>query len=85
VQWRFADAEPWHVVVDNGSTRAEPGEAPAADVTLESTWSDWVDFSVRGMEPWRKLLTRRIRPHGAPRNLVRMARVFPRRTGLARS
>jgi hypothetical protein len=85
VQWRFADAEPWHVVVDNGSTRAEPGEATAADVTLESTWSDWVDFSVRGLEPWRKLLTRRIRPHGAPRNLVRMARVFPRRSGFARS
>ena len=26
-QWRFTDAEPWHVVIDNGSTRAEPGEA----------------------------------------------------------
>ena len=27
-QWRFSDAEPWHLVIDNGSTRAEPGEAP---------------------------------------------------------
>jgi ribonucleotide reductase beta subunit family protein with ferritin-like domain len=85
VQWRFEDAEPWHVVVDNGSTRAEAGEATSADVTVESTWGDWVDFSVRGMEPWRKLLTRRIKPHGSPRDLVRMARVFPRRRGLARS
>ena len=72
------------MVVDNGSTRAEPGEAGSADVTLESTWSDWVDFSVRGREPWRKLLTRRIKPHGAPRDLLRMTRVFPRRRGLKR-
>jgi Ribonucleotide reductase, small chain len=85
VQWRFADAEPWHVVVDNGSTRAEGGETSSADVTLESTWADWVDFSVRGMEPWRKLLTRRIKPHGSPRDLLLMARVFPRRRGLARN
>ena len=30
IQWDFPDAEPWHVVVANGSTRAEPGRAPAA-------------------------------------------------------
>ena len=30
-QWRFSDADPWHMVVDNGSTRAEPGEAPNAE------------------------------------------------------
>ena len=41
-QWRFSDAEPWHVVVDNGSTRAEPGEAPNANVTFETSWADWV-------------------------------------------
>ncbi len=79
VQWRFADADPWHVVVDNGSTRAAAGEAPSPDVTLETTWGDWIEFSVHGMEPWRKLLTRRIRPRGAPRDLVRLSRVFPRR------
>ena len=28
IQWDFPDAEPWHVVVANGSTRAEPGRAP---------------------------------------------------------
>ena len=27
VQWRFSDADPWHVVVDNGSTRAVAGDA----------------------------------------------------------
>ena len=30
-QWRFSDADPWHLVLDNGSTRAEPGEAPNAE------------------------------------------------------
>ena len=26
-QWRFTDAEPWHLVIDNGSTRAEPARS----------------------------------------------------------
>ena len=29
VQWEFADAEPWHVRVDNGSTAAAAGRAPS--------------------------------------------------------
>ena len=32
VQWEFADAEPWHVRVDNGSTAAAAGRAPHIDV-----------------------------------------------------
>ena len=32
-QWRFTDADPWHLVIDNGSTRAEPGEAPNPTLT----------------------------------------------------
>ena len=30
IQWRFDDAEPWHLRIDNGSTAAEPGLAPDA-------------------------------------------------------
>src|SRR5690606_27468058 len=41
-QWRFTDAAPWHLIIDNGSTRAEPGEAPNPTVTIESTWADWI-------------------------------------------
>ena len=26
-QWKFSDADPWHLTIDNGSTRAEPGIA----------------------------------------------------------
>src|SRR5204862_1105091 len=40
IQWRFADADDWHLVVDNGTTRAEPGDAPAPDVTFETSWRD---------------------------------------------
>ena len=40
-QWRFSDADPWHLVIDNGSTRAEPGEAPNPTVTIETSWADW--------------------------------------------
>ena len=25
IQWRFSDADPWHLRIDNGSTAAEPG------------------------------------------------------------
>ena len=28
IQWRFSDAEPWHMRIDNGSTAAEPGAGP---------------------------------------------------------
>ncbi len=82
IQWRFSDADPWHVVVDNGSTRAEPGEAPAADVTLESSWADWIGISLHGRAPWRALATRKVRLHGKPRQLVRVSRLFPRRPSL---
>ena len=76
-QWRFSDAEPWHVVVANGSTRAEPGEAPSADVTFETSWADWVLSTRPGMSPVKSILRRRIRPRGNVRELLRMRNVFP--------
>jgi hypothetical protein len=82
IQWRFADADNWHLVVDNGSTRAEPGDATAPDVTLETSWKDWLDLSMHGLEPWRAIIGRRLRPRGRPAKLVRMQRLFPRRPAL---
>jgi ribonucleotide reductase beta subunit family protein with ferritin-like domain len=76
-QWRFSDAEPWHLVVANGSTRAEPGETPNPDVTLETSWGDWVLSTRPGMSPVRSMLRGRIRPRGKLRELLRMRRVFP--------
>jgi hypothetical protein len=45
LQWRFADAAPWHLRVENGSTAATQGEALAPDVTLETSWGEWVRFA----------------------------------------
>ncbi|MDQ3571744.1 MAG: ribonucleotide-diphosphate reductase subunit beta [Actinomycetota bacterium] len=79
VQWRFADADPWHVIVANGSTRAEPGVAPHADITWETTWADWIGISKNILDPRRALLTRRLRFRGSPRSLPTFIRAFPRR------
>ena len=79
VQWRFEDADPWHVVVENGSTRAEPGQAPDADVTLETSWGEWINISKGAIDPRRALLRRRLKVRGRPRQLLSFARAFPRR------
>jgi ribonucleotide reductase small subunit/SCP-2 sterol transfer family protein len=75
-QWRFTDAEPWHLVLDNGSTRAEPGEAPNPTVTLEASWADFVSTSKPDASPLKLVLTRRIRPRGPIREIARMRKVF---------
>ncbi len=75
-QWRFSDAAPWHLVIDNGSTRAEPGEAPNPDLTLEASWSDWVAFTGPDANPTKMMLQRRVRPRGRIRELARLRRVF---------
>jgi len=76
VQWKFSDAEPWHLVVDNGSTRAERGVLPEADVTLESEWHDFIDVGKGAVSPPKALIQRRLRVHGGPRNLLRFRRLF---------
>jgi hypothetical protein len=75
-QWRFSDADPWHLVIDNGSTRAEPGEAPNPTVTFETSWADWLSTTGPEGSPLKAMLQRRIRPRGSLRELARMRRVF---------
>jgi hypothetical protein len=75
-QWRFTDADPWHVVIDNGSTRAEPGEAPNPTLTLEASWKDFVGMGKPDANPMKMVLTRRIRPRGSIREIARMRKVF---------
>jgi 1,2-phenylacetyl-CoA epoxidase catalytic subunit len=78
IQWRFKDAEPWHLRLDNGTSRAEPGLAEKADVTLDTTWADMINVAVHGEDARRLMLRRRIRPHGSPFKLLRMQKLFPR-------
>jgi ribonucleotide reductase beta subunit family protein with ferritin-like domain len=76
-QWRFADADPWHLVIDNGSTRAEEGEAANANVTFETSWADWVNATKPGQSPIKSILRGKIRPRGSVRELARLRKVFP--------
>jgi hypothetical protein len=75
-QYRFTDADPWHLVIDNGSTRAEPGEAPNPTLVLEARWADFVAMGKPEANPVKMILQRRVRPRGPIRELVRMRRVF---------
>ena len=78
-QWEFTDPDisDWHVVVDNGNTHAERGRAARADVRLRVSYQDWVDIVGGRLDPRRAVLSRRLRPHGSPMALLRMAKVFP--------
>jgi hypothetical protein len=76
-QWRFTDADPWHLVIDNGSTRAEPGEAPNPSLTLEASWADFIATGKPDSNPLKMVLRRRLRPRGSLRELARMRKVFP--------
>jgi Ribonucleotide reductase, small chain/SCP-2 sterol transfer family len=79
IQWRFEDAEPWHVRIDNGSTTARSGVADDPDVTLRTSWADWIDISVRGQDARKAMLRRKLKPRGSLRQLARMQKIFPRR------
>jgi hypothetical protein len=76
LQWRFTDAEPWHLVLDNGSTRAEAGESPSPNVTIESSWADWIASGKPDANQLMMMLQRRIRPRGKVRDIARVRKVF---------
>jgi ribonucleotide reductase beta subunit family protein with ferritin-like domain len=84
IQWRFTDADPWHIRIDpaasngNGTApaRAIQGEAPDADLTLNTSWPDWIGMSMRGENPARLIMQRRLRPRGSLRQFARMRRIW---------
>jgi ribonucleotide reductase beta subunit family protein with ferritin-like domain len=79
-QWEFTDPDvpTWHLTVDNGASRTEPGEAPHPDLRLRLSYQDWVDIVGERLDPLRAVATGRLRPRGNPLALARLARVFPR-------
>lgn len=77
VQWDFTDAAPWNVVVNNGSTRAEQGSIPDPDLTLKTSWPDWVGIALNDRNPLRAIAERRLTPKGSPRALNTFRKVFP--------
>ena len=78
VQWDFTDAEPWHIVIDNGATRAEKGRLENADLVLSSRFEDWVDVVAQRSDPRIAIATGKLRPKGSLRNLWRMRKLFGR-------
>jgi hypothetical protein len=63
-------------VAGDGSTRAEPGEAPNPDLTFETSWGEWIEISMRGESPARAILQRRLRPRGSVRALRAFQKLF---------
>jgi ribonucleotide reductase beta subunit family protein with ferritin-like domain len=76
VQWDFADAEPWHLRVDNGSTAASPGRALDIDLEVRCRYEDWVDIVAGRLDPRKAVATGRLRPRGNPRALWRARGLF---------
>jgi putative sterol carrier protein len=76
IEWDFADAAPWHVVLDNGGSRAVAGRAAHADVTLRVRFDDWADVMAGRADPRALMLRRRLRPKGSPRVLLALPKVF---------
>ncbi len=79
-QWEFTDPDvpTWHLVVNNGSSTVQQGEAPRADLRLRLSYQDWVDIVGQRLNPARALATGRLRPRGNPLALARLGKVFPR-------
>ena len=66
---------PWHVVLENGASRAVPGHAPrSADLTLRLRFADWADVMAGRADPRALMLRRRLRPKGSPRVLLAFRR-----------
>jgi hypothetical protein len=76
IEWDFADAEPWHLVLDNGGSRAVQGRAVHPDLKLRVRFDDWADVMSGRQDPRRLMLRRRLRPKGSPRVLLALPKVF---------
>ncbi len=76
IEWDFADAAPWHLILDDGGSRAVPGHAPHADVRLRCRFADWADVMAGREDPRRLLARRRLRLKGRPRAMLALRHVF---------
>jgi hypothetical protein len=80
IAWEFTDAEPWTITFDGRATHAAPAPggvaATHADLRLRVAFDDWVDVYADRADPRQLLLSRKLRPKGDPRVLLRLGRVF---------
>jgi 1,2-phenylacetyl-CoA epoxidase catalytic subunit len=76
IQWAFADAEPWHLLIENGTSKAAPGLIEQPDLTFRCKFGDWLDLAAGRVEPWRSVLSGKIRARGKLRLMARVPRLF---------
>jgi ribonucleotide reductase beta subunit family protein with ferritin-like domain len=76
IQWEFTDAEPWHVRIENGNASAAQGRVEDPDLIFRCRFGDWLDVTADRANPIRAVLTRKIRPSGRLRMLVRAPKLF---------
>jgi hypothetical protein len=62
VQFAFTDAEPWVLRLGGGESSVERGTDARADVTLRTSWRDWLDVAGGRITPGRAVMTRKLRP-----------------------
>jgi SCP-2 sterol transfer family len=76
IQWDFDDAEPWYVRLENGIASAAPGRVEDPDLIFRARFGDWLDVSAGRTDPVRAVLTRKLRPSGKLRMLLRAPKLF---------
>ncbi len=76
IQWEFDDAEPWYVRIENGLATAGQGRVERPDLIFRARFGDWLDVSAGRTDPVRAVLTRKLRPSGKLRMLIRTPKLF---------
>jgi hypothetical protein len=76
IEWRFSDAEAWHVVVTNGHAEAKPGSAGAPALVSKRLRRSGAKITVERTTPARSLAARRLRLHGSLSAKVNAPKLF---------
>jgi ribonucleotide reductase beta subunit family protein with ferritin-like domain/putative sterol carrier protein len=62
VQFAFSDVEPWMLRLGGSVAEVERATDARPDVTLRTSWSDWLDVAGGRITPGRAVLARKLRP-----------------------
>jgi hypothetical protein len=76
MEWQFSDAAPWHLVISDGTARPAAGPAPGADLTLRTSWAEWISISKKQQNPLKSIASRKLTPKGSPRALNTFRKAF---------
>ncbi|MGB2711378.1 MAG: ribonucleotide-diphosphate reductase subunit beta [Conexibacter sp.] len=62
VQFAFTDVEPWLLRIGGGTAEVERTNAPKPDVTLRTSWDDWLDVASGRVNPGHAVMRGKLRP-----------------------